>query len=198
MDDELDRVLGTTRTWAPGADVAIADEAKLLAIAIAADHRATKRRWSQPFKLVAGLSAIFALGGATAVAAVPALLEWAPWEPDLVIQREFPVAFSDKSQSCVVIMRVDTDDATPDAEAARNLHDAQVFLSSNDWSLVQGDLSMVTPKQRDMMRRQGMSESAMLTTSVSDQVSAAFLEAGHLKPGMSLSAVGHCGDGPTP
>ncbi|MDJ0379200.1 hypothetical protein [Cryobacterium sp. PH31-L1] len=198
MDDELDRVLGTTRTWAPGDDVAIADEAKLLAIAIAADERSTTRRWNHRVKLVAGLSAIFALGGATAVAAVPALLEWAPWEPDLVIEREFPVALSDKSQSCVVIMRVDIDDSTPDAEAARNLHDAQAFLSSNDWSLVQGDLRMLTPKERDMMRRQGLSKSAILTTSVSDQVSAAFLDAGHLKPGMSLSAVGHCGDGPTP
>lgn len=198
MDDQIDRLLSTTRPGAAGDDVIIAEEAKLLASVIAADNRSTKRRWSHQFKLVAGLSVAFVLGGATAVAAVPALLEWAPWEPDVVIEREFPLSLSDTSQSCVVIMRVDADDSTPDRETTRNLHDAQDFLSNNDWSFVQGDLSMVPPKERDMMRRQGMSESAILTTTVSDQVSEAFVEAGHLKTGISLSTVGRCDDGPTP
>jgi hypothetical protein len=161
-------------------------------IAETSTARGTRRR--PRMQLMTALTLGFVAIGGTAAAAVPALISWAPWEPDIVVERSFPLTGSDAVQDCVTVIRVMPDAATAGINAGDRLRAARAFLRDNDWTHISANLADIPAKEREGMERQGISESMMLTMQVNDQITAAFADEGHLGDGVRLELSARCGD----
>ena len=151
---------------------------------------AARRGHKGKMALGAGLSLVL-LGGAGAAAA-PVLMDWPPWEPDLAIEREFPVAGVGDA-ACTVVVRVSTDDATAGDDQDARLNDARKFLEQHDWSdLESATLASLPSNDVAGARAQGIADPLILTMHLSDQIGAAFAAAGYLGNGVSLEQSGSC------
>ncbi|MDJ0323041.1 hypothetical protein QMG61_04590 [Cryobacterium sp. PH31-AA6] len=194
MEDDLDRELNRANPFQRDSVPALVQSTQHLVASIAAlDRPARRRRRRRNFAVGFGLGVVLIAG--TGASAIPTILEWAPWEPDVMIEREFAVTGGHGSAKCVEVMRVDSDAKTADANADRNLAQARAFLQNNDWSNISVDLDDLSAFDRKNQERQGLSEGTMLAMMVHDEVVAEFRRHGHLGVGVTLSGFGRCDDG---
>lgn len=166
-----------------------------LAYSIAQTAAAQRRRRRPRIRLITALTLGFLAVGGTAAAAVPALISWAPWEPDIVVERSFPIPGNDDVNHCVTVIRVMPDAATEGSDGDERVRAARAFLQDNDWSTLDADLADIPAKDREGMERQGISEQLMLTMQINDQITGAFSDAGHLGDGVRLDLSARCDTG---
>ncbi|GGE92104.1 hypothetical protein [Mycetocola zhadangensis] len=196
MSDRLDRLLNESRPPDATALPGVADRAREVAAGAASGEgqpfRPRRPRWWN--FLVFGTVAV-----AASAAAIPPLVAWAPWEPDLVVSREFPVTDGGELTNCVVIVRVGQDEHAGGADAGRHLDEARRFLQDGDWSDITVDLDDVeayldamTPQQRALREEAGISNPHLLSMLASNEITSEFEEAGYLKHGVWLESMGTC------
>ena len=196
MEHDLDQALKRANPFPSDADPDLKQFTHRLAVSVAAgDHRAKHRRRRRNMAAGFGLGVVLIAG--TGASAIPAILEWAPWEPDITIEREFAVAGGDGSAKCVEVMRVDPDYGTADENVDRNVARARAFLQDNDWSHISVDLDDLSSYDRKTQERQGLSEGTMLAMMVHDEVLAEFQRNDQLGVGVSLAGFARCDDGMT-
>lgn len=172
----------------------VAAAAQDLARTVATSDGVKTERRRHKIKMVSGLCAALVLGGATAATAGPAIVEWAPWEPDVMVERSFPLSDTGSTASCAVIVRVTRDERTAGPDADARLRDAREFLQEQDWSSLDASIADIPPRDLKAMTAQGISEPLMLTMRIGDQVDAKFEAAGHLGRGVVVESVGRCDD----
>jgi hypothetical protein len=188
IEQRLDEVGSTSVYEQP----AVAAAVRELVRTVAASDGAKVGRRRHRIKMIAGLCLALVLGGGTAATAGPALLAWAPWAPDAVIERAFPISGSAGSASCAVIVRVVPDPQTGGSDADTRLREAREFLQQHDWTTLDASIADIPAKELRGMTAQGISEQLMLTLRVGDQVGAQFEAAGHLGRGVALESAGRC------
>ncbi|MCP2030355.1 hypothetical protein L1277_000419 [Okibacterium sp. HSC-33S16] len=148
-----------------------------------------------------GVLAFSAVVVAVSAAAIPTIISWAPWEPDAVISREFPITDGGKSTDCVVIIRAVQAENATGAEAEADLENARRFLQEEDWSAISVDLDdldayldSMPPEQRALREETGINPPALLSMLTSNEVSAVFEQAGYLTSSVFLESTGRCGE----
>jgi len=197
----------------------IDDSARRLALAVSQEN-ATAWRSRHRVKFAVLLAGALVVGSATTAAAVPAIVAWAPWEPDATVQRSFTLD-TGQSASCTMVMKVLPDLATATDDLDRNVKDARVFLRDHDWSAI---LRLGSRQAKEALRlsaaaaetqskfdeAQGaaatsaspapspkapLSESTSIAADVSTRVQEVFQSAGVLKAGVSVESQIECTDG---
>ena len=194
MEHDVDEALDRANPYPSDPDSDVKQFTHRLAVSIAAvDHPARRRRRRRNVAIGFSLGVVLVAG--TGASAIPTILEWAPWEPDIMIEREFSVSSGDGSAKCVEVMRVDPDYETADENVDRNVAQARAFLQDNDWSYISVDLDDLSAYDRKNQERQGLSEGTMLAMMVHDEVVAEFQRHNQLGVGVTLSGFGRCDDG---
>jgi len=205
------------RPWQDSDDVDNA--ASELALTIARAHITPRRRPHHRTKFSVLLAGALVLGTATTAAAVPAIVAWAPWEPDVSVQRVFTLD-TGETASCTLVMKVLPDYAATTENLDRNVEVARVFLRDHDWSSIvrQGsrqadealrlstDAAETQIKFDEAQRKLGTGPTPALTpaasppasTSVASDMSTdvqqVFQRAGLLKAGVSVESRIACTD----
>jgi hypothetical protein len=193
MEHDLDEALHQANPFPHEPDSAAKQVTHRLAATIAAVDRLARQRRRRNVAVGFGFGVV--LIASTGAAAMPSILDWAPWEPDIMIEREFSVASDDGTVKCVEVMRVDPDYATADENVGRNVTQARAFLQDNDWSYISVDLDDLSAYERKTQERQGLSKGTMLAMMVHDEVVAEFHRHNQLGVGVTLSGFGRCDDG---
>jgi len=191
-DLDLDRALDAARPPSAADDPRAGELATLLAQQVAVSSEVPAARREHRWKVIGGLGLSLVLVGGAAAAATPILMNWPPWEPDAVIEREIPVG-GDDTASCMVVVRVLADEATARADGDTRLDEARDFLETHDWSSLEATtIEEIPTEELEGSRRQGISDELILTMHVSNQVTDAFAAAGYLGDGVSLEQAARC------
>ena len=189
---DLDRALEAGQPSSAVDDPRVNELAVLLAQQVGTSDEVPAARRKHRVKLIGGFALSLVLVGGAAAAAAPALMEWPPWEPDAMVEREFPVS-GDEDASCMVVARVVPDDATAGSDQGARLDRARDFLETHDWSSLQTlTIADIPADELEGPRRQGMADQMILTMQISDQIGEAFDAGGYLGDGVSLEQAGRC------
>lgn len=194
MTDPMDRLLDQSRPGNVSDLPGVAESARRVAERAASEQISRHRRpriWRWP---VMGLVAL-----AVSAGAIPPLIWWAPWEPDVVISREFPITDGGEPTECVVVVRVAREGVSDNAELDRQVEEARRYLQEEDWSSISVDLddldsylNSLPPAQRELREQTGISPPAILAMLTSNKVSEAFERAGYLTSGVVIESAGRC------
>ncbi|MEB0306845.1 hypothetical protein QN345_16210 [Cryobacterium sp. 10I1] len=167
---------------------------RLVGSVAALDHAARRRRHRR--FVIGGIGVGVVLLAGTGASALPGLIEWAPWAPDIVLDRAFPVSDGTGLTGCVIVMRVEPDYATGDENTDAHVADARAFLQGHDWSTIEATLRQRSAFDWLALARQGKTEAGSLTGEVTEQIAQAMTQAGYLGHGVALSASERCDTGP--
>ena len=116
-----------------------------------------------------------------------------PWEPDLVVEREFPDA-DGTLVPCTIFIRAAADEATASDDALERLAAAQAHLRAGDWSTVPVSLDSMPADEQESRRAQGVSDPELYTMVLTHLIDADFSATGLLGVGVSKEGYVTCGD----
>ncbi|WBM79873.1 hypothetical protein KIV56_17150 [Cryobacterium breve] len=172
----------------------VAPSLQRLVRSVAAFDHAARRRRHRRFSIGAIGVGVVLLAG-TGASALPGIIEWAPWTPDIVVDRAFPISDGTGLTGCVIVMRVDPDYTTGDGNTDAHVANARAFLQGHDWSTIEATLGEVSAFDRVALARQGETEAGRLTGEVTEQIAQVMTQAGYLGHGVALSASERCDTG---
>lgn len=208
MNSELDDRLSQSASRRLGDDPAVVASALRLARAVADSANSPSHKRAHRVKIAIGLSIAIAVGGATTATAVPALIAWAPWEPDVAVSRSFPLTGGGTAE-CTMVITIDRDFATADSHLENNVANAREFLRDHDWSQLVISTDRLSEENATAQRAQQAAEAAaaasgqsgatpssaaakpqdsVVAMNFTEQVSRTFTKAGMLKPGVSVES----------
>ncbi|TFB83630.1 hypothetical protein E3O44_17315 [Cryobacterium algoricola] len=192
MDDvDLSAALEQADPFSEAEVSLVAPSLQRLVRSVAALDHAARRRRHRRF-VIGGIGVGVVLLAGTGASALPGIIEWAPWAPDVVLDRAFPISDGTGLTGCVIVMRVEPDSATGDENTDAHVADARAFLQGHDWSTLEVTLGQVSAFDRVALARQGQTEAGSLTREVTEQIAQAMTQAGHLGHGVALSASERC------
>jgi hypothetical protein len=196
VDTELNRLLADAAPPSRTDDEQVRQAARRTARAVASTMRvAAPRRKRRALSITAG-TLVFAATGVTGAVAVPALMEWGNWQPDLIVEREFVVTAEGTPADCIIAKRVEPSPPAgiSDPEVQKRLKAASLFLSEFDATSLDASLEDVTPEDLEGMRAQGQSDSLILAGVLDGEISTALSDEGLLGPGLMLSTYVRCSE----
>lgn len=158
-------------------------------------HSATVLAVTSVLLLTACTPEVLPNGAPTIPSATPELPSTAPtapgWEPDLVIERQFPNAEGDLV-ACTIWMRMAAVGATAAENPEQRLAAAREFLDSSDWGSVEVSLDEMPADEQARRRTQGVSDPALYAMLLQDRIRGDLEEAGYLNEGSSTEGRTSC------
>ncbi|MBC7443531.1 MAG: hypothetical protein H7311_13605 [Ramlibacter sp.] len=220
MNSDLDGRLSQSALRGLADDAAVVDSAQRLANAVADSVISPARKRAHRVKMVIGLGIAIAIGGATTATAVPALIAWAPWEPDAAVSRSFPLT-GGGTADCTMIIKVGRDVVTADEHLEENVANAREFLRDHDWSQLVVSADLLSQENTTAQRAKQAADAAaaaegfgadgasgqrsgnpsstaaeprdsVLEMNFTEQAMRTFITAGLMKPGVSVESGTRC------
>jgi hypothetical protein len=196
VDTELNRLLTDAAPPSRTDDELVRQAARGTARAVASTmHVSVPRRKTRAMWIIGG-AIVLATTGVTGAVAVPALMEWGDWQPDLIVEHEFLVTAEGTPVDCIIAKRVEPSppDGIDDPDIQKRLKAASLFLNDYDAISLDASLADVAPDDLEGMRAQGQSDSLILASVINDKISAALHDEGLLGPGLLLTSYVRCGE----
>ena len=196
MDTESNRLLTDAAPPSRTDDELVRQAARGTARAVASTMQVRVPRRKSRALWITGGAIVLAATGVTGAVAVPALMEWGDWQPDLIVEREFVVTAEGTSVDCIIAKRVEPSppEGIDDPEVQKQLKAASQFLSDFNATSLNASLEDVNPENLAGMRAQGQSDTLILAGVIDDQISSALSDEGLLGPGMLLKTYVRCSE----